>query len=220
MFIVCERWVGDGDRLPHIDPSFSDHSCTFFSSWLGLLNRRSLMTQTPLPSAGSQFGILSPTDSNWLKPSVSWLYFCLTFTCFRCSSAYLHRWISWLTARSRVNILHCFKCIRVVYWPSTWPNMPFQRQRKWYILMAVIGRNRVGGLGWQYWTRIKSHDTVIDWCTGREGPVNCRTVISAWWRSNMPFQGRRKWHIPMASHGEILSGRLNYYITRWGQEVS
>ena len=46
------------------------------------------------------------------------------------------------------------------------------------------------------------------------------TVISAWWRSNMPFQGRRKWHIPMASHGVILSGRLNYYITRWRQEVS
>ena len=32
------------------------------------------------------------------------------------------------------------------------------------------------------------------------------TVISAWWRSNMPFQ--------------ILSGRLNYYITRSRQEVS
>ena len=35
------------------------------------------------------------------------------------------------------------------------------------------------------------------------------TVISAWWRSNMPFQrlsGR-------------LSGQLNYYITRWRQEV-
>ena len=32
------------------------------------------------------------------------------------------------------------------------------------------------------------------------------TVISAWWRSNMPFQR--------------LSGRLNYYITRWRQEVS
>ena len=27
-------------------------------------------------------------------------------------------------------------------------------------------------------------------------------------------------HIPMASYGEILSGRLNYYITRWRQEIS
>ena len=34
----------------------------------------------------------------------------------------------------------------------------------------------------------KAHDTLIDWCTGREWPLNCMTVISAWWRSNMPFQ--------------------------------
>ena len=63
----------------------------------------------------------------------------------------------------------------------------------------------VGELGWQYGTGLKSHGTVIDWCTGREWPVNCMTVISAWWRSNMPFQR--------------VSGRLNYY-TRWRQEVS
>ena len=41
----------------------------------------------------------------------------------------------------------------------------------------------------------KSHDTLIDWCTRREWPLNCMTVISAWWWSNMPFQG--------------LSGRLS-----------
>ena len=64
----------------------------------------------------------------------------------------------------------------------------------------------VGELGWQYGTGLKSHSTVIDWCTGREWPVNCMTVISAWWRSNMPFQR--------------LSGRLNYYITLWRQELS
>ena len=34
----------------------------------------------------------------------TWLYYCLTFICFRCTSAYWHRCISWLTARSRVNI--------------------------------------------------------------------------------------------------------------------
>ena len=45
---------------------------------------------SPLSGAGSHSaGILSPTDSNsnwncnWLKPSVSWLYFCLMPTCFR-----------------------------------------------------------------------------------------------------------------------------------------
>ena len=56
------------------------------------------------------------------------------------------------------------------------------------------------------WDKVKSHDTLIDWCTGREWPMNCMTVISAWWRSNMPFQR--------------LSGRLDYHITRWRQEVS
>ena len=40
----------------------------------------------------------------------------------------------------------------------------------------------------------KSHDTLIDWRTGREWPLNCMTVISAWWRLNIQFQrssGRR-----------------------------
>ena len=43
-------------------------------------------------------------------------------------------------------------------------------------------RNRVGGLGWKKLDKVG----------------NCMTVISAWWRSNTPFQK--------------LSGRLNYYI--------
>ena len=51
------------------------------------------------------------------------------------------------------------------------------------------------------WDKVTSHGTLIDWCIGREWPVNCMTVISAWWRSNMPFQR--------------LSGRLNYYKIRW-----
>ena len=102
------------------------------------------VTDGPNPSAvGSQFGILSPTESNWnrnskrLKPPVAPGYiFVFTSTCFqwayasatiiefnhdhrskwysdifdrmylfRCSSAFLHRCISWLTAQSRVNML-------------------------------------------------------------------------------------------------------------------
>ena len=47
----------------------------------------------------------------------------------------------------------------------------------------------MGELGWQYGTGLKS---VTNWCTGREWPVNCMTAISAWWRSNMPFQRRWK----------------------------
>ena len=50
------------------------------------------------------------------------------------------------------------------------------------------------------WDKVKSQ------CTGREWPVICITVISAWWWSNMPFQR--------------LSGQWNYYITWWRQEVS
>ena len=35
-----------------------------------------------------------------------------------------------------------------------------------------------------------SHGTLIDWCTGREWPLNCMTVISAWRRLNIRFQRR------------------------------
>ena len=37
----------------------------------------------------------------------------------------------------------------------------------------------------------KSHDTLIDWRTGREWPLNCMAVISAWWRLNIRFQRSR-----------------------------
>ena len=45
------------------------------------------------------------------------------------------------------------------------------------------------------WDKVKPRGTVIDWCTGREWPVNCMTVISTRWQSNIPFQRQRKWHI-------------------------
>ena len=106
MLVVCERLVGDGHRLLHIDLSSSDHRSTYFSSWLGLLNVGSLRAQRHQSASGSYFGILSPTDSNRFKPYVPWFYYCLTSTCFRCSSAYLHRSISWLTTQSRINMLH------------------------------------------------------------------------------------------------------------------
>ena len=34
----------------------------------------------------------------------------------------------------------------------------------------------------------KSHDTLIEWRTGREWPLKCMTVISTWWRLNIRFQ--------------------------------
>ena len=43
---VCERWVGDGDRLLHIDPKFFwPYQLHFFRILAGLLNRGSLRAQ-------------------------------------------------------------------------------------------------------------------------------------------------------------------------------
>ena len=104
------------------------------------------VTEGPKPSVCRWLSIRRLVP-NWLQLQLeleltwavccTWLYFCLTSTCylwayasstitefnhvhrsrwyshifdrmhlFRCSSAYLHRCISWLTAQSRVNILH------------------------------------------------------------------------------------------------------------------
>ena len=116
-----------------------------------------------------------------------------------------------------VSFLTKWLCCILTFDPA---NMPFQRRRKWHIPMASYGERSRRRAWLTIWDKVKSRVTVTDWYTGREWPVNCMTVISVWWRWNMPFQGRRKWHIPMASYGEIVSGRFNYYITRWRQEVS
>ena len=58
------------------------------------------------------------------------------------------------------------------------------------------------------WDKVKSHATVIDWCTGRERPLNCMTVISAWWQSNMLFQ--RYW---------VKTGSQWVLESRWWQDV-
>ena len=59
----------------------------------------------------------------------------------------------------------------------------------------------------------ESHCAVKKWCTGREWPVKCITVISARWRSHMPFQRWRKWHIPMASNRK--KSRRWAWLTIW-----
>ena len=117
-----------------LTPSSSDRSCTSFVFWLGC---STVGHWGPKPSVWSWFSLCGHPISNWnWLPSVFWLYFCLTPTCFlwayasatitefnhvhrsrwysdifdwmhlfRCSSVYLHRSISWLTARSRFNML-------------------------------------------------------------------------------------------------------------------
>ena len=99
----------------------------------------------------------------------------------------------------------------VVYWPSTRPTMPFQSdapERKWHIPIASNRKKSRRRISLTKWDKVKAYDILIDWCTGREWLLNCMTVISAWWRSNMPFQRLRG----------RLSGRLNYYITRWDRK--
>ena len=61
--------------------------------------------------------------------------------------------------------------------------------RKGHILMAVMRGNRVGGNWLMKWDKLKK----FPWYTHRlmhrkRVTLNCMTVISAWWRSNMQFQ--------------------------------
>ena len=59
----------------------------------------------------------------------------------------------------------------------THSNGSYERKSRWRKLADEMGRGKKN-----------SHGTLIDWCTGRELPVNCMKVISAEWRSNMRFQ--------------------------------
>ena len=88
--------------------SSSDHSSTSFLSWLscstvGHWGPQSLQAVLTLASCPEVTPTATRTDSDRL---CAWLYNCLTYTYFHFSSAYLHRCISWLTARSRVSMLH------------------------------------------------------------------------------------------------------------------
>ena len=92
MLVVCERWVGGGDRLLHIDASSSDHSRTFFLILAGVA--QPWITEGPKPSV-CRWLSLRHLVPNWLQltqpASGTWLYNCLTRTCLRYSFAYLHR---------------------------------------------------------------------------------------------------------------------------------
>ena len=95
-----------------LTPNSSDHSSTSSSSWLGCLTVGHLR-----PKALCLLLALNSASCHQLAPTASgtWLYYCLPSTSFRCYSAYSHRCISWLTARSRVNMLHLFKFSNDIY---------------------------------------------------------------------------------------------------------
>ena len=105
MLVMCERWVGDGERLPHIDPKFLWPKQHFF---LILLDCSTGVTEGPslLSGAGSHSaGIVSPTatgtltrtdsnfasNSNWPKPSVAPGYIIVWHTPASCGRTHLHR---------------------------------------------------------------------------------------------------------------------------------
>ena len=92
-----------------------------------------------------------------------------------------------------------FKNIIVVYWPSTRPNMPFQRRGS-----CIFGWRKRAWL--TIWDKVKSHGTVKLMHRKR---VTCELHVSY-------FRSMTIKHVIP----EILSGRLTYHITRWRQEVS
>ena len=102
MFVACEKWEETRTDC-YIDPKFvSRPEQHFFLILAGVAQPWVTEGHTALSlQAGSHAGILSPTVSN--HPD-TWLDYFLMPTFFRCSSAYLHRCISWLKALSRVNI--------------------------------------------------------------------------------------------------------------------
>ena len=86
-------------------------------------------------------------------------------------------------------------CYVLTFWPGQKCHSRWRTGRKWHTLMAVMRGNRVGGNWLMKWEELKKFPWyTTEWCTGREWPLNCMTVISAWWRLNIRFQrsnGRR-----------------------------
>ena len=80
----------------------------------------------------------------------------------------------------------------------------------------------VGELGWQYGRGLNSHGTVTNWCTRREWPVKCMSVISARWRSNMPFQRRwkciRDWVAVELLYNSVKTRSQSVWGTEWWRD--
>ena len=68
ILVVCERWVGDGDRLLYWPQVLLRPLQHFFLILAELLNRESLRAQALSLQADSHAGILSPIDSSRVCP--------------------------------------------------------------------------------------------------------------------------------------------------------
>ena len=117
---LCVRGELETGTDCFLTQSSSDHSSTSFSSWLGCSTVGHWEPKALcLPLVLNSTSCLQLTQVT----SGTWLCNCLTFTYFRCSSVYLHRCISWLTARSRVNMLHTDQYISPKLKSTTIPQM-------------------------------------------------------------------------------------------------
>ena len=91
--------------------------------------------------------------------------------------------------------LSIYLCYVLTFWPGQKCHSRWCTGRKWHILMAVMRGNHVGRNWLMKWDKIKnSLGTRQSDAPEESVPLNCMTVISAWWRLNIRFQrssGRR-----------------------------
>ena len=65
-------------------------------------------------------------------------------------------------------------CCVLTFWAGQKCHSRWCTGRKWYILMAVMRGNRVGGNWLMKWDELKIFPWyTTEWCTGREWPLNC-----------------------------------------------
>ena len=81
-------------------------------------------------------------------------------------------WISPLISENH----HC--CI-LTFGPAKHAIPKWCTGRKWHIPMASNRKKSRRRIWLTKWDKVKAHDTLIDWCTGRECLLNGMTVISA-----------------------------------------
>ena len=130
LFLKGWCWLCVRDELEtgtkcYFDPSSSrDHSSTSFASWLGCSTVGHWGPPDPLSASWfSRWHLVS----NWLRPSVRLVILLFNVHLLPLFFAYLHRCISWLTTRSRVNLWH-----KVIHWELC-KKFKFDYTNKWYM---------------------------------------------------------------------------------------
>ena len=84
----------------------------------------------------------------------------------------------------------------VVFWPSTRPKSAIPgwcTGGRWHIPMASNRKRSCGRIKAYNIGQGEGPSVPLQWCTRGEWPVDCVTVISAWWRLNIRFQRSSGW---------------------------